>query len=117
MARQSPAVQRITRAGLSVAMTAPNADGDIIPAGQVALQVLNGSGSPITVTVQTPGTDPATETARPELTVSVPAAGTRLIGPFPTSLFAQPSDAGVGPLQVLVDYSAITSVTRALVSF
>lgn len=117
MARQSPATQRITRAGLNVAMTAPNADGDILPAGQVALQVLNGAGAPITVTVQTPGTDPATGADRAELTVSVPAAGTRLIGPFPASLFAQEADAAVGPLGVLVDYSSIASVTRAVVSF
>jgi len=117
VARQSPSVQRITRAGLNVVMTAPIIDGDILPAGQVALQVLNGSGGAITVTVQTPGTDPASGVARAELTVSVPAAGTRLIGPFPASLFAQASDAAVGPLGVLVDYSAITSVTRAVVSF
>jgi hypothetical protein len=117
MARQSPTVQRITRAGLNVTMTAPNVDGDILPAGQVALQVLNASGGSITVTVQTPGTDPATGVNRPELTVAVPAAGTRLIGPFPASLFAQPADATVGPLGVLVDYSAQASVTRAVVSF
>lgn len=117
MARLSPSVQRITRAGLNVAMTAPNVDGDILPAGQVSLRVLNGSGVSINVTVQTPGTDPATEAARPELIVAVPAAGQRDIGPFPASLFAQASDAVVGPLGVLVDYSAIASVTRAVVSF
>lgn len=115
MARLSPAVQRITLAGTNVALTAPNADGDIIPAGQVALRVLNGSGAPITVTVITPGTVAGLAIA--DATATIPAAGQRDIGPFPASVFAQPADAVVGPLQVLVDYSAITSVTRALVSF
>jgi hypothetical protein len=117
MARVSVTTQRITRAGLNVALTAPTVDGDIIDAGQVALRVANGSGSSINVTVQTPGTDPASGSARQELIVAVPAAGARDIGPFPASLFAQPADATVGPLRVLVDYSAVATVTRAVVSF
>lgn len=115
MARQSPAVQRITLPGLAPALTAPNSDGDILPAGQVALWVKNGAGAPITVTVQTPGTVAGLAIA--DATVSVPAAGERMLGPFPTSVFAQPADAGVGALGVLVDYSSVTSVTRAVLSF
>lgn len=115
MARQSPAVQRIALAGTNVAMTAPNADGDIIPPGQVALRILNGGGAPITVTAITPGT--VSGLAIADATLSIPAGAERTWGPFPTSVFAQPADAGVGPGKVLVDYSAVTSVTRALISF
>lgn len=115
MARSTPAAQQITRAGLNVALTAPSADGDIVPPGNVALRVANGSGASVTVTVQTPGTVGGLAIA--DLTVTVPAAGTRDIGPFPASLFAQNTDAVVGPRMVLVDYSAVASVTRAVVSF
>jgi hypothetical protein len=115
MARQSPATQRITLAGLNPAMTAPNADGDILPAGQVALRVTNGGGSPITVTAITPGT--VVGLAIADATLAVPAGATRDWGPFPASVFAQPADAPVGASRVLVDYSSITSVTRAVVSF
>lgn len=115
MARGNPTAQRITLAGLNPNLTAAPADGDILPAGQVALQIANGGGSPITVTVQTPGTVVGLAVA--DATVSVPAAATRLIGPFPSSVFAQPADASVGALGVLVDYSAVTSVTRAVISF
>jgi hypothetical protein len=116
-ARISVTTQRITRAGLNANLTGPTVDGDIIDAGQVFLRVANGSGAPINVTVQTPGNDPASGGARPELIVAVPAAGARDIGPFPASLFAQPADAAAGAGRVLVDYSAITSVTRAVISF
>lgn len=110
--RTSVTTQTISRAGLNVAMSAPSVDGDIIDAGAVFLEVLNGSGSPITVTVQTPGTVEGLAVA--DLAVTVPAAGNRRIGPFP-GVFKQAPDAVVGPGQVLVDYSAITSVTRAVV--
>jgi hypothetical protein len=115
VARSEPATQRITLAGLNLALTAPNADGDIIPAGTVALVVDNGGGSPITVTAVTPGTVAGLAIA--DATLSVPAGARRYLGPFPTSVFAQPADAVDGPLKVLINYSSITSVTRALVSF
>jgi hypothetical protein len=115
VARGTPTAQRITLAGLNPTMAAAAADGDIVPAGQVALQITNGGGSPITVTAQTPGT--VSGLAIADATLSVPAGATRLWGPFPSSVFAQPADASVGALAVLVDYSAVTSVTRAVVSF
>jgi hypothetical protein len=112
MARTSVTTQSITRAGLNTAMTAPPVDGDIIDAGAVFLEVLNGSGSPITVTVQTAGTVEGLPVE--DLAVTVPAAGNRRIGPFP-GVFKQAADAVVGAGRVLVDYSAVTSVTRAVV--
>jgi hypothetical protein len=115
MARTSVTTQRITRAGLHVAMAAPVADGDIIDAGQVSLRVHNASGATITVTVQTPAT--VQGLAVEELEVDIPAAGQRDIGPFPSAVFAQAADALVGAGRALVDYSDVTSVTRAVVSF
>ncbi len=115
MARQSVTTQRITRAGTNVALSAPNADGDIVDTGQVALVVTNGGGSPITVTVITPGDVVGLAVA--DLEVTVPASGTRHIGPLPTSVFAQAADAVTGAGRALVDYSSITSVTRAVISF
>lgn len=112
MARTSVTTQTITRAGLNKALTGPVADGDIIDAGPVILEVANDSGASITVTVQTPGTIEGLAIA--DLAVAVPASGTREIGPFPPSVFAQPLDAVDGPGRVLVDYSAVTSVTRCV---
>lgn len=112
MARTSVTTQVITRAGLNVNMAAPVADGDIIDTGNVELVVNNGSGSPITVTIQTAYTYEGLELE--DEVVTVPAGGTRSYGPFPSGLFAQASDAVVGASKVLVDYSAVTSVTRAV---
>ncbi|HEY0638715.1 MAG TPA: hypothetical protein VGD67_13780 [Pseudonocardiaceae bacterium] len=114
MARTSVTTQVITRAGLAPNLTGPVADGDIIDSGACWLHVLNGSGAPITVTVQTPVT--VDGLPLDDLEVAVPASGTRLIGPFPARTFAQASDAPVGAGRVLVDYSSVTSVTRAVVS-
>lgn len=112
MARSEPTTQSVTRAGLNVSMTAPNSDGDIIDAGNVELVINNGSGSPITVTMQTSYTSEGLDLE--DEVVTVPAGGTRSYGPFPRGLFAQATDAPVGAGKVLVDYSAVASVTRAV---
>lgn len=112
MARTSVVTQVITRAGLNVNMTGPVADGDIIDAGNVELVVNNGSGSPITVTIQTSYTYEGLDLE--DEVVTVPAGATRSYGPFPPGLFAQAVDAAVGAGKVLVDYSAVASVTRAV---
>lgn len=112
MARSTPATQVITRDGLNVNMTAPSADGDIIDAGNVELVINNGSGGPITVTMQTSYTYEGLSLEDDVATVA--AGGTRSFGPFPPSLFAQTSDAVVGAGKVLIDYSAVASVTRAV---
>lgn len=111
MARTSVASQSIVRPGLTAALTAPTVDGDIVDAGdRCFLEVANGSGAPITVTAVTPGTQDGL--AISDLIVSVPAAGNKRIGPFPARTFAQASDAVVGAGRVLIDYSAVASVTR-----
>ncbi len=113
MARATPTPVSPSNAGTVVVMGAAVADGDVIPVGRdVALLVTNGGGSPITVTIQTTRTVDG-------LTVddgggAVAAGASRRFGPFAARNFAQASDAVVGPNQVLVDYSAVTSVTRAV---
>lgn len=112
MARSTPTTQVVTRAGLNVTMSAPNVDGDIIDAGNVEVVINNGSGAPIDVTFVS--TYSYGDLDLEDLVVSVPAAGTRSYGPFPASLFAQPTDAVVGAGKVLANYSAVASVTRAV---
>ena len=111
MTRSTPATQDITADGLAAAMTAPSADGDIVDGGGgIFITVLNGSGAPITVTLQTPATSYGLAVADRAVTV---AAGASKDIPLPRYL-RQDSDAVTGPNQVLVDYSAVASVTRAV---
>ena len=108
------AAQKIVPAGLALNLTAPTVDGDVVPTGAVGLYVLNGSGAPITVTAQTPQTVEGLAVA--ENIVTVPAGAFRIIGPFAAGTYGRPSS-GADPGKVYVDYSAITSVTRGLISF
>jgi len=113
MARVTPTPVAPSFAGTVVVLGAANADGDILPVGpNVALLVTNGGGSPITVTIQTTAQKGGLAVA--DAGGSVPAGASRVFGPFPASLFAQADDATDGPNKVLVDYSAVTSVTRAV---
>lgn len=114
MARTSVTSQSVVRTGLNSNLTAPAAEGDIIDPGNVILWVNNGAGTSMTVTVQSNMT--VDGLTLPNQTVTVPAAGVRLIGPFPARTFAQSADATVGPSRVLVDYSSVASVTRAVIS-
>jgi len=116
MARTQLAAQATSSAGLVAAYTAPTVDGDALPGGggHRVLHVKNGSGAPVTVTVQTGGV--AGGYAIEDETVAVAAAGEAFIGPFPSPVFDQPAD-HADPLlakKVLVDYSAVAAVTRAL---
>lgn len=114
MARDLPAVQKIVATGLAPNLTAPTVNNDAIPAGQVFVMVTNSSASPINVTAQTPQKVEGLDVA--ENIVAVPAAATRLIGPFPAGTYGRPST-GADPGKVYIDYSAIASVTRAIISF
>jgi len=113
MARASVTTQRIVATGLAPTMTQPTADGDVIDSGAVAVMVTNGSASSINVTAQTPATQAGLAVS--EQIVAVAAGATKLIGPFPKSTYGQASGADEG--RVYVDYSAQTSVTRAVVGF
>lgn len=112
MARASLTTPTTTDFKTVIAPTAATVDGDIIDVG-ARLYVNNGSGAPINVTVQCTASTSGLDVE--DLVVPVAAGQSALIGPLPKSLFAQASDAVVGAGRALVDYSAITSVTRAAV--
>lgn len=112
MARQVPAVVKSTKAGTAVAMTAPVlADGDAIPPNSVLL--VTTAGTAATLTVDTPGTG-VDGVSIGQYTVTLPATGTRLVGPFPDPEYRQSSGATSG--LVHIDYSSVTGVTRAVIS-
>lgn len=107
MARTEITYQQIARTGLEQTYAAANADGNKFSNdGRMFLHVKNGGGAPITVTIQTPGT--VDDLAIADQAVVVTNAEERMIGPFPPTIYNQ-SDR-----MVYVDYSAVTSVTVAL---
>lgn len=96
--------------GVDPAPVAAGGSGDVVPALATGfLQVTNGSASPITVTLVTPGKSRFGVIDEPDLTVSVPASATRLIGPLTDSLI-DPTSGGVK-----FTYSSSTSVTVAAI--
>jgi hypothetical protein len=104
------ATQEITRAGLAPAYGAAAGGGDdFLPGDKTFIHVKNGGGSAITVTVDTPGKVDGLDVA--QVSVSVPAAGERMIGPLGAQRFAQPST-GRG----LITYTGVTTVTLAVLS-
>jgi len=89
MALLTPATGKAT--GRALTFTAADASGDTVKHRDgVAILVRNGSGSAVTVTVVTPGTDQY-GSARPDPTLSVAAGATAVFGPFPADL-ADPAD-------------------------
>lgn len=113
MARDFPATQKIVLTGLAPNFTAPTANGDAIQPGTQAVYVKNGSGASINVTAQTPQKVAGLDVS--ENIVAVPAAGERIIGPFPAGTFGRDAAPDLG--MVYIDYSAVASVTRAIISF
>jgi hypothetical protein len=111
MARGTPVATSIPDAGAVVALTAAPVDGDIVEAGAGCfLVVANGSGGSINVTIQNPATYRGLDVA--DRVVAVAAGATKHI-PVPAYL-RQPADAVTGAGMALVDYSAITTVTRGV---
>ena len=101
------ATQSVTRAGLAPAYAAAAGGGDTFaPDRNSFLQVKNGSGGAITVTIVTPRTD-AVGNPVADNTISVPATtGDRMIGPFPAEIYGDPTTGLVN-----VTYSGTTSLT------
>jgi len=121
MTRVSVTTQLIPFAGLLPTMSAPTAGNDVVDVGRVALHVVNGGGAPITVTIVTPGVVdgdlPITDRA-----VTVPVGTVPTIIPLSSPNYRQtaasvdvttPVGADIG--RAYVNYSLITSVTRAVV--
>jgi len=105
MARGTITAQEISLSGITPSLGAATSDGDgFLNTGDTLLQVKNGSGAGITVTIKTPAKIEGIDIA--EIEVAIPATtGDKLIGPFDPSIFNQ-SDG-----KVYVDYSAVTTVT------
>jgi len=104
MARTAINYQQVLRAGLTEALAAANADGHKFSNdGRIILHVVNGGASPITVTIQTPGT--VDDLAVSDRTVTISDESEKFIGPFPPGIYNQ-SDG-----MVYVDFSSVTSVT------
>lgn len=113
-ARVSVTTQAMALAGLAPSHTAPTVDGDVVDVGRCFLSVINGGGASIQVTVQTP------EVVDGDLTISdrvvtVPVGTTPKLIPLTSVHYKQPvgsADAG----RAYVDYSSVSSVTRAVIS-
>lgn len=107
-------VQEALVTGLAPVLVAAQVGGDTFQNnGHVLLEVVNGGGAPINVTIndENSPTPPGATAFNGDVVVAVPAGATRLIGPFPPWRFNQPSGL------VGVAYSAVTSVTvRAILT-
>lgn len=107
--------------GLVPNYTAPavSPNGDVVDAGKVFVLVKNSSASSINVTVTATAT--VTGLAVGNMVVSVAAGAEEMIGPFPKQTFGQPNGAnqsgGNDAGRVYVDYSAVASVTRAVIAY
>lgn len=109
-------IQSVTQAGATITPVAAAAGGDAFANTNdesTVLEVTNGGGSPITVTItppnssyRLPGVGPVTVAA---IVVSVPNAGSRRIGPFPAAVWNDVSG------NVNAAYSGVTTVTVAAV--
>lgn len=101
--------QVIALAGLAPNYATAAGGGDKCSVGdRNFLHVKNGSGSAVTVTLTATATVRGQSVAN--LTVSVPAAGERMIGPLQPDLFQSPTDGLCS-----IGYSSATSVTVASV--
>jgi hypothetical protein len=95
--------------GTAFTTAAASGGGDkVAPHPRGCVLVDNGSGSSITVTVTTPGTDKYNQ-ARADIPITVAAGASKLIGPFPQDLASD-----VDGL-VAIGYSDVTTVTVAAI--
>jgi hypothetical protein len=103
------AVQDVNTSGIGPTYAAASGGGDQFPNdGRTLLHVKNGSGAPITVTVASQRS--CDQGSTHNTTVSVPASGERMIGPFPTDRYSDSNGF------VQLTYSGVTSLTVAALS-
>ena len=108
MAASALTVQEITRAGVAITAAAANVDGNFFTnSGNIALRVINGGASPITVTV--PAQANCDQGTKHDITVTVANGATKEIGPFQMRHYNDASG------YVQVTYSAVADVTVAAV--
>jgi hypothetical protein len=106
------ATQTINRAGTVITPVSAAGGGDAMTCGSnMMLEVVNGGGSPITVTLNVP----AARTYEPNVAITSPAVSvtngtTRWFGPIDAQTFQDPTTGLCS-----ITYSAVTSVTVAAV--
>ncbi|MFB7671679.1 hypothetical protein ACFC26_09700 [Kitasatospora purpeofusca] len=99
--------QAVSIAGLNPTYSTAAGGGDKVACGErTFIHIKNGGGSPITVTLTATGSVRGQTVTSP--TVSVPAAGERMIGPITADLFAGATDG-----LAAIGYSGVTTVTVA----
>lgn len=104
MARTAITVQQVANTGIVATYEAANAAGNSFTNNEKSwMEVINGSGSSINVTITTAGTANGIAVADP--VIAVAAGATKKIGPFPSYPF-EAADRSIN-----VDYSAVTTVT------
>jgi hypothetical protein len=119
MTRVNVTTQAVPLAGLVPTLTAPTASNDVADIGNCALMVDNASGASINVTIVVPGLVDGDLTVGPRV-VAVAAGANKLI-PLTSPRYRQ-TEASVDSGQTgdvgraYVNYSAVASVTRAVVS-
>lgn len=100
----------VTRAGVDVVGAAADATGDEwINTGQEFVEVKNGSGGSINVTLNIKATLDGAAAVNP--VVAVGAGVTKIIGPFPKGIY---NDSVTG--RAKITYSAVTSVTTKVLT-
>ena len=114
MAYTDLTIQTVTISGLEPTYVAATAtDGDMWRnSGKEFLHVINASGGSINVTVLTPAT--VDGLAIEDKVVAVPAGEDRMIGTFKPAHYNNPAG-GTDPGKIYVEYSAVTSVTVAVI--
>jgi hypothetical protein len=106
VARGSLAVQQIKSDGLSPVYTPATADGHaFVNDGEVALHVINGGASPVTVTIETPLTIDGLAVS--DRTITIPAGEERFVGGLSPRTYNQADGT------VFVNAAPQTSVTYA----
>lgn len=104
------AVAKLNRNGVDPAGVAAAALGDdFVNTGKEAVLLENGSGAPINVTFETPGTVDGLAIA--DKVVAVPAGGARVVGPFPPSAYNDAQG------KVKMTYSDVTTLTVKVLQF
>lgn len=110
MAASAITVQSVTNAGAVVTTASANVDGNyFVNDGKTFLQVTNGGGSSITVTIDSP--IECSQGGTHDITVTVAAGATKIIGFFDKNRFN-----AVTTGYVNITYSGVTTVTVAAVS-
>lgn len=110
MAASAITVQSVTKSGAVVTTASANVDGNYFNNdGRSYLQVTNGGGSSINVTIDSPVQ--CSQGGTHDEVIPVAAGATKIIGGFDKSQFNDPITGRVN-----VSYSSVTTVTVAVVS-